>query len=121
VSQAIREGHNFGISIEGRRSPDGQLSPYKKGPAVIAIEAQCDIVPFMSHGEWRLWPHGDWRVRPGRIHGVVYPAISTRGMQYSDRGELVAQLRELAERERKIWLDDAGALRVNRRSREACP
>lgn len=106
VGDAIRGGDNFGISIEGRRSPDGELSPYKKGPAVLAIDAQCDIVPFMSHGEWSLWPHGDWRVRPGRIHGVVYPAISTRGMTYRDRDEVVARLRALAESERRIWLDE---------------
>ncbi|HVH43959.1 MAG TPA: lysophospholipid acyltransferase family protein [Labilithrix sp.] len=105
VSRAIRQGHNFGISIEGRRSPDGELSPYKKGPAVIAIDAQCDIVPFMSHGEWSLWPHGDWRIRPGRIHCVVYPAISTQGMRYGDRDALVARLRELAENERKARLE----------------
>lgn len=103
VSRAIRAGDNFGISIEGRRSPDGELSPYKKGPAVLAIDAQCDIVPFMSHGEWPLWPHGDWRVRPGRIHGVAYPAISTRGMTYDDRDELVARLRELAETEQRAF------------------
>lgn len=119
VSQAIRDGDNFGISIEGRRSPDGQLSPYKKGPAVIAIEAQCDIVPFMSHGEWSLWPHGDWRVRPGRIHGVVYPAISTRGMTYVDRDVLVTRLRDLAESEQKIWLDEDRAL--SRTGRAAYP
>jgi 1-acyl-sn-glycerol-3-phosphate acyltransferase len=115
VSKAIRAGDHFAISIEGRRSPDGELSPYKKGPAVIAIEAQCDIVPFMSHGEWGLWPHGDWRVRPGRMHSVVYPAISTRGMRYEDRDDLVKGLRALAERERAIWLDtDRRVLRQER-------
>ena len=67
----------------------------------IAIDAQCDIVPFMSHGEWSLWPHGDWRVRSGRIHCVVYPAIPTRGLGYGDRDALVGRLRELAESERK--------------------
>lgn len=114
VSEAIRQGDDFGMSIEGRRSPDGELSPYKKGAAVIAIEAQCDIVPFMSHGEWALWPHGTLAVRPGRIHGIAYPAISTRGMTYDDRDELVAQLRALAESERKVWLGADRRLRESR-------
>ncbi len=102
ATQRIREGESFGISIEGRRSHDGQLSPYKKGPVVLAIDAQCDIVPFMTHGEWPLWPRGQWFVRSGTIDVVLYPAISTKGLCYADRDGLVARLRDLAERERAL-------------------
>ncbi len=42
--------HSFGMSIEGRRSLDGSLSPFKKGAAVLAIAAQARIVPFVVHG-----------------------------------------------------------------------
>jgi 1-acyl-sn-glycerol-3-phosphate acyltransferase len=99
VPQRLKAGESFGVSIEGRRSLDGRLSPYKKGPAVMAIEAQCDVVPFISHGEWALWPRGQWKVKPGRIDAVLYPPIRTKGLTYADRDALVAQLRALAERE----------------------
>jgi 1-acyl-sn-glycerol-3-phosphate acyltransferase len=102
AAQRMREGESFGISIEGRRSIDGGLSPYKKGPILLAIEAQCDIVPFMTHGEWPLWPRGQWKVRPGTVDAVLYPPISTRGLTIDDRDDLLAQLRELAVRERAL-------------------
>jgi 1-acyl-sn-glycerol-3-phosphate acyltransferase len=99
VVERLRAGESFGISIEGQRSRDGQLSPYKKGPVVLAIEAQCDIVPYISHGEYALWPRGEWRVKSGRIDAVIYEPISTKGLTYDDRDRVVAQLRALAERE----------------------
>lgn len=36
----VKNGENCFISIEGRRSTDGSLSPYKRGVAVLAISAQ---------------------------------------------------------------------------------
>lgn len=95
----LRSGESFGMSIEGRRTEDGGLSAYKKGAAVLAIEAQCDIIPFMSFGEYALWPRGEWRVRPGHVHCVAYPPVSTKGLTYADRDALVAKLRALAEEE----------------------
>lgn len=102
VTERLRGGRTFGMSIEGRRTDDGALSPYKKGAAVLAIDAQCDIVPFMTHGEWDLWPRGSWRVRPGLVEAVLYPKVSTRGLRYEDRDALVAELRALAVRERRL-------------------
>jgi len=100
VVERLKAGESFGISIEGKRSEDGGLSPYKKGPAVLAIQAQCDIVPFMTFGEYELWPRGEWRIRPGRIEAVAFPAISTKGLTYADRDALVDRLWRLANEER---------------------
>lgn len=99
VPARLRAGESFGISIEGQRTKDGSLSPFKKGAVVLAIEAQCPIVPFMTNGEYALWPRGEWRIRPGRVDCVVFPAIDTRGLGYADRDRLVRQLRDLAENE----------------------
>jgi 1-acyl-sn-glycerol-3-phosphate acyltransferase len=101
AARLLASGTSLGMSIEGRRSSDGSLSPYKKGAALLAIEAQCDLVPFMTHGEWQRWPKGSVAIRPGVIDAVVYPPISTRGMRHADRHDLVATLRQLAERERR--------------------
>lgn len=102
VVRRLEEGENFGISIEGKRSEDGRLSPYKKGPAVLAIEAGATIVPFMTHGEYALWPRGSRRIHPGMVEVVTYPPIPTTGLTYADRDDLVATLRDLAERERGL-------------------
>lgn len=102
--ECLKNGDDFVISIEGKRSDDGNLSPYKKGPVVMALEAQCDIVPYMTHGEYILWPRGQLYVqKSGKIDCILYPKISTVGLTYNDRDRLVSELRCLAEREKLLW------------------
>lgn len=99
VVARLRAGEAFGMSIEGQRTRDGSLSPYKKGPVVAAIQAGCEIVPFMTHGEYELWPRGSRRILPGAIDVVVYEPIPTAALTLADRDALVLRLRRLAEDE----------------------
>lgn len=101
VARDMRERRwSFGISIEGRRSVDGELSPYKKGSAFTAIAAQARIVPFYLYGAFDAMPYGAFRVRPGPIHAVLFEPIETRGLTLDDRDALTARLRDIAERAR---------------------
>ncbi|MCA9520020.1 MAG: 1-acyl-sn-glycerol-3-phosphate acyltransferase [Myxococcales bacterium] len=93
----VRSGGNLILSIEGRRSEDGSLSPYKKGPVVMAIEAGATLVPLTTHGLRECLPFGAWRIAPGHAKVVVHEPIETRGLGYEDRDELVARLRTIAE------------------------
>jgi 1-acyl-sn-glycerol-3-phosphate acyltransferase len=95
----MRQGHDYGISIEGNRSANGTLQPYKKGPSVLAIQAQATIVPLYFHGSRDLMPVGAWRIRPGRVRAVLCEAIETSGLTHADRDALTQRLREVAERE----------------------
>jgi 1-acyl-sn-glycerol-3-phosphate acyltransferase len=100
VARDMRQRHySYGMSIEGRRSPDGSLSPFKGGAAHLAIEAQARVVPFFIHGSYDALPSGTWKVRPGRVHAVALPAIDTRGTSQQDRRALTATMRELAEQQ----------------------
>lgn len=98
----LRRGENVGVSIEGFRPSDGKLGPFKKGPALIAIEAQVPIVPMIVKGAAECWPFGSWRIRPGAIEVVLKPQVSTLGLIYADRDLLIAQLRELTIKELNI-------------------
>ena len=103
----LKQGESVAISIEGQRTLNGELCPYKKGPAVMAIEAQCDIVPFLTHGEYLLWPRGSWSVFPGgKVDVTLLPTMSTAGMTYADRDQLTKSLRELADRDVEKWEQD---------------
>jgi 1-acyl-sn-glycerol-3-phosphate acyltransferase len=102
--ELLKNGTDIIISIEGKRTEDGSLSEFKKGPIVMAIEAQCDIIPIMTHGEYVLWPRGQYFVLPGgKVDIVLYPAISTIGLGFADRHSLLKQLRDLAEHEKANW------------------
>jgi 1-acyl-sn-glycerol-3-phosphate acyltransferase len=95
----LRSGGNILISIEGRRSHDGTLSEYKKGPVVMAIENQAQIVPMIIYGSRACLPFGSLRVRPGSLRVRFLPPISTRGLSYADRNSLRETLRQVAFRE----------------------
>ena len=95
--RALRRGESFYMSIEGRRSPDGRLGPYKKGAAVLAIQSGATLVPLVFRGAREALPPGEWRVRPQRVTIELLPAIETTGLRYEDRDALVERLRALAE------------------------
>lgn len=97
AAAALRRGESFYMSIEGRRSHDGTLGPYKKGAAVLAIQSGATIIPMVFRGMREVLPPGEWRVRPGATTIELLPAIPTRGLRYEDRDALVEQLRALAE------------------------
>jgi 1-acyl-sn-glycerol-3-phosphate acyltransferase len=93
----LKNGESIGISIEGRRSPDGSISLYKKGPAVLAIGAGATFVPFVFHGARSVYPPGTWRIRPGTIELEICEPIETRGLSYEDRDGVVEKLRLIAQ------------------------
>ena len=86
-------------SNEGKRSKDGLLSPYKKGPVVLAINAKAKIVPVIHSGVQDCLPYGKWRIRPGKVKVRFLEVITTESMQYEDRDKLVNKLRTIAEKE----------------------
>jgi 1-acyl-sn-glycerol-3-phosphate acyltransferase len=99
VKPFLQSGGNLWISIEGRRSKDGSLSRYKKGPVILAMQAQAKIVPVLIYGTRNCLPHGKWRISPGKVKIRFLEVIPTENMQYEDRDKLVNILRTLAEKE----------------------
>ena len=95
----IEKGELCAISIEGARSKDGRLLPYKKGPIVLALKSKATIIPMVMHGGHEVMPLGDWRVKPGHIELHLLKAIPTHDLTYDDRNIVVSKLRALAEHE----------------------
>ena len=95
----MAHGQRWLISIEGARSPDGGLLPYKKGPVVLAIRGQATIIPMAIHGARDVLPRGEWRLRAGHIQVHLLKSMPTRGLTYDDRNAVVERLRALAEHE----------------------
>ncbi|MFI5297607.1 MAG: lysophospholipid acyltransferase family protein [Polyangiales bacterium] len=98
AEEILRRGENVAVSIEGHRSRDGTLGPYKKSPLLLGIRAGATIVPFLTLGARDRLPYGDWRVRPGEVTLWVGPSIETTGLTYADRDRVAAELREWATR-----------------------
>lgn len=101
VIRRLKSGKNFYMSIEGKRSRDGTLGPYRKGAAIIAINSKATVIPMIIHGAREILPYGEWRIKPGKVEVIFCEAISTRELTYEDRDELTKRLRLIAERELK--------------------
>lgn len=80
---------------EGTRSEDGVLGPFKKGAAVLAIQAQVPILPVAVAGTVEILPKGSIRIRAGRKVALCIGApISTTGKTLDDRDTLTQKSHE---------------------------
>jgi len=95
----IRKGGLVYLSIEGIRSKDGSLGKYKKGPVVLAIQANAKIYPVIIKGSRDCLPYGRWKILPGKVTIKGLNEISTAGMSYEDRNHVVNQLHDMAKKE----------------------
>jgi 1-acyl-sn-glycerol-3-phosphate acyltransferase len=77
---------------EGTRSIDGKLRAFKKGAAILAIDAQVPLVPVAVAGAHEITPKGGLWVRSGRplVLRVGKP-IPTTGLTRDDRDTLTEQ------------------------------
>lgn len=92
TNEFLKSGGNIIISIEGKRSKNGNLNTYKKGPVVMAINAQADIVPFIIEGAFEILPYGSLYPKSGDIKIKILEKISTKGLTYVHRNEVIDKL-----------------------------
>ena len=64
--EQVRTRTSILFFAEGTRSIDGKLRTFKKGAAVLAIDAQVPIVPVAVAGAYEVTPKGGLWVRSGR-------------------------------------------------------
>ena len=85
------------MSIEGQRSRDGSLMPYREGAAKIALAAnKTPIVGIVIHGSYDLNPYGSFFVKPGTITYEVLPVLFTDNYDVKDSKIVTELLRERA-------------------------
>ncbi|MBT8212875.1 MAG: 1-acyl-sn-glycerol-3-phosphate acyltransferase, partial [Acidimicrobiia bacterium] len=94
VSQAVERGHSIMVYVEGHRSRDKRLQPFKRGAFRIAIDNRLPLVPVTIQGTWEVWPPGKKVVRSGRAVVVIGDPIDTSQMERSQVGELLDRARD---------------------------
>ncbi len=103
----IRKGMSAILFAEGTRSRTGDLLPFKKGPFVLALAAQVPIIPVYCAGTFTLLPKGTVRLDPHPIAIMFGEQISTAGLRYEDRDEIMAITRKAIE---QLRVDSEGLL-----------
>ena len=64
----LAKGMHITTFVEGTRSPDGRMLPFKKGPFYLAMEAGAPCVPVSIYGTENMMAKGSMRIKPGTAH-----------------------------------------------------
>jgi 1-acyl-sn-glycerol-3-phosphate acyltransferase len=89
---ALKTGVHVTSFVEGTRSPDGRLLPFKKGPFYLAMESGAPVVPVTICGTEKLMRKGSLKVYPGTVKVIFHPPLQPKN--YATREELMEAVRE---------------------------
>ncbi len=89
--RAVRERVSIVFFAEGTRSKDGKLAPFKKGAAVLAIEAGVPLVPAALAGTHDILPSGKIAIQARPAALVIGEPLLTTGLTLADRDALTEQ------------------------------
>jgi 1-acyl-sn-glycerol-3-phosphate acyltransferase len=75
AKEVVQQGLNMTIYVEGKRSFDGKLLPFKKGPFYLAMECGVPVVPITITGTPYVMPKGRFAIKPGLVTVNFHPPI----------------------------------------------
>jgi 1-acyl-sn-glycerol-3-phosphate acyltransferase len=77
-SVIAEQGVNMIIYVEGKRSFDGKLLPFKKGPFYLAMECGVPVIPITIVGTHLAMPKARFSIRPGRVKVIFHSPIDPK-------------------------------------------
>ena len=87
----LDKGIHITTFVEGTRSPDGHMLPFKKGPFYLEKETGAPCIPVSIWGTETMMAKGSIRIHPGTAHVVFHPPLDPG--DYSTREDLMAAVR----------------------------
>jgi 1-acyl-sn-glycerol-3-phosphate acyltransferase len=91
----VQKGMDMTIYVEGKRSFDGKLLPFKKGPFYLAVECGVPVVPMTIVGTHYAMPKARFAIKPGRVKVIFHPPIEPK--DFGDRDSLMEKVRAVIE------------------------
>jgi 1-acyl-sn-glycerol-3-phosphate acyltransferase len=77
-SVIVEQGINMTIYVEGKRSFDGKLLPFKKGPFYLAMECGVPVIPISIVGTHYAMPKTRFSIRPGLVKVIFHSPIEPK-------------------------------------------
>jgi 1-acyl-sn-glycerol-3-phosphate acyltransferase len=100
--RVLAKGIHITTFVEGTRSPDGRMLPFKKGPFFLAIESGASCVPVSIYGTEKLLPKRSLRIRRGTAHVVFHPPLDPAA--FASREELMYAVRTAVASALPEWM-----------------
>ena len=91
----IEQGINMTIYVEGKRSFDGKLLPFKKGPFYLAVECGVPVIPMTIVGTHYAMPKARFSIKPGPVKVIFHPPIEPK--DFGSRECLMEKVRAAIE------------------------
>jgi 1-acyl-sn-glycerol-3-phosphate acyltransferase len=89
--EVLKEGVHITTFVEGTRSRDGRLLPFKKGPFYLAQDSGAPVVPVSIYGTETMMAKGSFAIHPGTAHVIFHEPIDPAS--FETREELMAAVR----------------------------
>jgi 1-acyl-sn-glycerol-3-phosphate acyltransferase len=91
AKKVIEEGINMTIYVEGGRSFDGKLLPFKKGPFYLAMECSVPVIPVTISGSYYVMPKRRFAIKPGLVQVIFHDPIQPE--DFGSREALMEKVR----------------------------
>ncbi|HUB52593.1 MAG TPA: lysophospholipid acyltransferase family protein [Terracidiphilus sp.] len=104
--RVMAKGLHITTFVEGTRSRDGRMLPFKKGPFYLAKEAGAPCIPVSIHGTESMMAKGSMRITPGTAHIEFHAPIDPDN--FATREELLEAVRAAIASGLPQWMRNAG-------------
>jgi 1-acyl-sn-glycerol-3-phosphate acyltransferase len=91
AAEVVKQGIHMTIFVEGSRSFDGKLLPFKKGPFYLAEECRAPVVPVTISGTHAVMPKKTLSINPGLVTVTFHPPIEPS--EFGARDDLMERVR----------------------------
>ena len=91
AAEVVKQGIHMTIYVEGHRSFDGKLLPFKKGPFYLAEECQAPVVPVTIAATHYVMPKRRFSIKPGLVTVTFHRPIEPK--EFGDRESLMERVR----------------------------
>lgn len=91
AKEVLAKGVHMMTFVEGTRSRDGRLLPFKKGPFYLAMQTGALCIPVSISGTESIWGKGSSRIKPGTARVIFHAPIEPA--EFATREELMRAVR----------------------------
>ena len=102
ATRVLRSGVHILSFVEGTRSRDGRLQPFKKGPFYLAMNSGAPVVPVSISGTAGMMKKGSLRVFPGVAQVTFHAPMQPH--DYATREDLMAAVRTAIASGLPAWM-----------------